>query len=222
MKWTVVLMLVLGPKQSIQEATSCGRMRSSLQEGHRIFSPSSPVIRLLPALQIYISAIIFITANVIIRLSADFFFWIAGKFQDRAIKFNYLVYLQNIVCFWECSHLAVVLWVKIMFPRESTCATLPFKMCLHDVCVRLPRPQRATEQESEWASMLTFIKLPLCSGCSRHTRSLLPLYGISSMSKARASGTANNTASSQIRVTSAAFHMGMPIPFTLLHDVTAW
>lgn len=66
------------------------------------------------------------------------------------------------------------------------------------------------------------MKLVVCSGCSRHTRSFLPLYGISSMSNASASGTANSTATSQIRVTSTAFHRGIPIPFTLLHDVTAW
>lgn len=89
---------------------------------------------------------------------------------------------------------------------------------LHSNCVYATATLRASER----ASTLTFMKLPLCSGCIRHTRSLLPLYGISSMSKASASGTASITASSQIRVTSAAFHMGMPIPFTLLHDVTAW
>ncbi|TNN47747.1 hypothetical protein EYF80_042066 [Liparis tanakae] len=65
------------------------------------------------------------------------------------------------------------------------------------------------------------MKLLVCSGCSRHTRSLCPLYGISSMSKASASGTASITAASQIRVTSTAFHRGTPIPFTRLHDVTA-
>ncbi|KAG7223542.1 hypothetical protein INR49_028435 [Caranx melampygus] len=53
----------------------------------------------------------------------------------------------------------------------------------------------------------------------QQTRSLVPLYGISNMSNASASGTASSTAISQIRVTSTAFHRGIPIPFTLLHDV---
>ena len=66
------------------------------------------------------------------------------------------------------------------------------------------------------------MKLMVCSGCMRQTRSLLPLYGISNMSNASASGTASATATSQIRVTCTAFHRGIPIPFTLLHDVTAW
>lgn len=68
----------------------------------------------------------------------------------------------------------------------------------------------------------TCMKPVVCCGGSIHTRSLLPLYGISSMSNAMASGTASTTATSQIRVTSTAFHRGIPMPFTLLHDVTAW
>lgn len=161
--------------------------------------------------------------------SSDFplmFFLVAEKFQDRAIKCNCLFICKKV----EFSNLTVALWVKKwcfhmnlhVLAMTSVWCALFWKKLLHSHCVYATHTPTKAEQESERASMLTFMKLPLCCGCSRHTRSLLPLYGISNMSKASASGTASSTASSQIRVTSAAFHMGMPIPFTLLHDVTAW